>query len=186
MSILRWVVKSNSTLPNDATVGASATEVHVSASLQSPADSCQLLGSGEPSPTTVIEQEIIMEATKANQTSEVNVKAADFLLPECPNRSFPKQMFGKQRRAFSPSWYSKYPSLHYVEAKDCVLCFYCKVADKRALMLTHNNDDVFSVTGFSNWKNALEKFENNNIQNLIVKQCWLYQFQELPGILENY
>ena len=95
-------------------------------------------------------------------------------------------MFGKQRRAFSPSWYSKYPWLHYVEAKDCVLCFYCKVADKCALMLTHNNDDVFSVTGFSNLKNALEKFENHNIQNLIVKQCWLYQFQELPGILENY
>ena len=45
MSILRWVVKSNSTLPNDATVGASATEVHVSASLQSPADNYQLLGS---------------------------------------------------------------------------------------------------------------------------------------------
>ena len=35
------------------------------------------------------------------------------------------------------------------------------LADKRALMLTHNNDDVFSVTGFSNWKNALEKFENH-------------------------
>ena len=37
------------------------------------------------------------------------------------------------------------------------------MADKRALtcMLTHNNDDVFSVTGFSNWKNALEKFENH-------------------------
>ena len=35
------------------------------------------------------------------------------------------------------------------------------VADKCALMLTHKNDDVFSVTGFSNWKNALEKFENH-------------------------
>ena len=84
MSILRCVVKSNSTLPNDATVGASSNEVHVSASLQSPADSCQLFSIGEP-PTTFIELPE-MEATRANVTSEVNVKAADFLLPECPNQ----------------------------------------------------------------------------------------------------
>ena len=64
-----------------------------------------------------------MKATKANLTSEVNVKAGEFLLPECPNQpnlSFPKQTFGKQRRAFSPSWYSKYPWLHYVEAEEIV------------------------------------------------------------------
>ena len=188
MSILRWVVKSNSTLPNDATAGASTTEVHVSAnhlqtcscqleSLQSPTD--MQLPIGEP-PTTFIELPE-METTKANITSEVNVKAANFVLPECPNqRTFPSWS-SKQRWAFSPSWYCKYPWLHNVEAKDCVLCFYCMVADKRALMMMSHLS-----LGFPTGKMHLRSLKIINTQNLIVKQCCLYQFQELPGMLENF
>ncbi len=46
------------------------------------------------------------------------------------------------------------------------------VADKRSLMFTHNRDDVFSKTGFYNWKKALEKFEkhqNTNSQHEAVE-----------------
>ena len=76
--------------------------------------------------------------------------------------SFPKRAFGKQYRAFSPSWYKKFSWLHYQEGSDNVLCFYCHVADLQHLQVKHK-DNVFSHTGFSNWKNALSKFEKHQM-----------------------
>lgn len=81
-------------------------------------------------------------------------------------RPFPLRSFGKQQRAFCATWYNKYPWLHYQEADDSVLCFYCVVAEKRGLsssaaVRSKSADDAFIRTGFSNWKRALEKFEKH-------------------------
>lgn len=81
--------------------------------------------------------------------------------PHQPVLSFPLRKFGDQQRGFSASWYRKYPWLHYQEGNDNVLCFYCLVADKRGLPVSGNKDDVFSKTGFDNWKKALERFEKH-------------------------
>ena len=83
-----------------------------------------------------------------------------------PILQFPLRLFGKQQRAFCASWYKKYPWLHYQEANDSVLCFYCSVAEKRGLgssSVVRNNsaEDVFITAGFSNWKKALERFEKH-------------------------
>lgn len=87
------------------------------------------------------------------------------LIPESPHQpvllSFPLRKFGDQQRAFSASWYHKYPWLHYQEGNDNVLCFYCMVADKRGLPVSCNKDDALSKTGFNNWKKALERFEKH-------------------------
>ena len=91
------------------------------------------------------------------------------LIPERahqPFLKFPLRSFGKQQRAFCATWYSKYPWLHYKEADDSVLCFYCLVAEKRGLSSSaavRNNsaDDTFVKTGFSNRKKALERFEKH-------------------------
>ena len=99
-----------------------------------------------------------------NRTSE-----AACLIPERahqPLLQFPLRSFGKQQRAFCASWYSKYPWLHYQEADDSVLCFYCLVAEERglgssAVVRNKSTDDAFIRTGFSNWKKALEKFDKH-------------------------
>ena len=78
-----------------------------------------------------------------------------------PELLFPLREFGKQRRSFCSSWYCKYPWLHYQEGSDSVLCYYCLVADKRGLQITHNKDEAFTRNGFSNWKKALERFEKH-------------------------
>ena len=75
--------------------------------------------------------------------------------------SFPLHEFGKQRRSFCSSWYSKYPWLHYQEGNDTVLCFYCLVAHKRSLQITQTKDEAFGSSGFSNRKKALERFEKH-------------------------
>lgn len=85
------------------------------------------------------------------------------LIPNKANQpflSFPKRAFGKQYRAFSPSWYKHYSWLHYQEGSDKVLCFYCHVAELQHLPVKHK-DKVFSTTGFSNWKKALSKFQKH-------------------------
>ena len=98
-----------------------------------------------------------------------NVTGTAHLIPERahqPILPFPLRSFGKQQRAFCASWYKKYPWLHYQEANDSVLCFYCLVAEKRGLgssVVVRNKsaEDVFVTTGFSNWKKALERFEKH-------------------------
>ena len=51
--------------------------------------------------------------------------------------------------------------LHYQEGSDTVLCFYCMVAEMRNLPVSRNKDDVFCKSGFTNWKKALEKFDEH-------------------------
>ncbi|KAI6646954.1 Zinc finger MYM-type protein 1-like isoform X1 [Oopsacas minuta] len=66
--------------------------------------------------------------------------------------SFPLRTFGKQQRGFNLSWYKTFPWLHYQEGSDSVLCFYCLVADKHGLKISGYMGEMFTSTGFSNWK----------------------------------
>ena len=78
--------------------------------------------------------------------------------PHQPVLNFPKRTFGKQKRAFSVSWYKLHPWLHYIQEKDCVLCFYCATAVYRKIPLSGYVDKAFTDTGFDNWKKALDRF----------------------------
>ena len=78
--------------------------------------------------------------------------------PHQPVLNFPKRTFGKQKRAFSASWYKLHPWLHYIQEKDCVLCFYCATAVYRKIPLSGYVDKAFTDTGFDNWKKALDRF----------------------------
>ena len=94
----------------------------------------------------------------------VSSDASINLIPEKahhPMLLFPPRTFGKQKQSFCLSWYLKYPSLHYQEASDSVLCFHCHVAEKRHLLLTLSKDDAFTTIGFSNWKKAIERFNKH-------------------------
>ncbi len=153
MSILRWVVKTNPAAVSTASAcqqAAADDGLHVlTCDTSASAGQATLLESHATQTT----------GSAANLPQQPQSTSQPELLPERPNQpvlSFPQRTFGKQRRAFSSSWYSKYPWLHYHAGPDNVLCFYCMVADKRSLVFTHNRDDVFSRKGFSNWKKALD------------------------------
>ena len=80
-----------------------------------------------------------------------------------PILSFPLRTFGKQQRGFNSSCIQvkTFPWLDYQEGSDSVLCFYCLVADKHGLKISGYMDEMFTSTGFSNWKKAIEKFEKH-------------------------
>ena len=98
------------------------------------------------------------EPEEHSMQSPVETPEPASLIPERahqPFLKFPLRTFGKQQRAFCATWYSKYPWLHYKEADDSVLCFYCLVAEKGGLsssaaMRNNSADDTFVITGFSN------------------------------------
>ncbi|XP_057793084.1 uncharacterized protein LOC131009690 [Salvia miltiorrhiza] len=71
--------------------------------------------------------------------------------------NYPNTQFGNQLRSFQDVWYQKFVWLEYSVAKDACFCFWCylfKPEDKSSRYRT----DVFTKTGFSNWKKALIKF----------------------------
>ena len=75
---------------------------------------------------------------------------------------FPKRSFGNKvpaQRSFQPSWFDKWPWLHYLESSDAVLCITCAQArSHNKLNWSLNMDLAFLSTGFSNWKDATRKF----------------------------
>ena len=75
---------------------------------------------------------------------------------------FPKRSFGKKvvvNRSFQPSWFEKWPWLHYIENDDAVVCFTCAGANRqKKLQWSSNSDLAFISKGFTNWKDATVKF----------------------------
>ena len=76
--------------------------------------------------------------------------------------SFPKREFGKTKvlkRSFQPSWFDKWPWLHYIESDDSVLCYTCaKASLQKKLQWSSSADMAFISRGFVNWKDATVKF----------------------------
>jgi hypothetical protein len=75
--------------------------------------------------------------------------------PTQPILKIPLKQFGNnaKKRAFSKSWYINYNWLEYKESKDLAFCFYCFLFKEpgRAEIFGY---DVFSKTGFNDWKHA--------------------------------
>ena len=82
--------------------------------------------------------------------------------PHQPVFKFPMSSFGNQKRSFCPQCYAKYHWLHYNEADDTVICFYCMTDDRRDPQITAYKDDIFTKKGFCNWKKAIDKFEKHD------------------------
>lgn len=82
--------------------------------------------------------------------------------PSKPNQprslSFPKTTFGKdpKQRSFNPTWFDKFPWLHYDQNKDAAFCFTCLSALRKSMISATKAETVFTETGYRNWKKALE------------------------------
>ena len=94
---------------------------------------------------------------------------------------FPSRKFGKISRCFRDAWFTKYELLEYSTSKDAAFCFWCYLFGgfKGG---KHGGHDVFSKTGFTNWKKAIEKFNEhiggvNSPHNDCRIQCFGFQNQ---------
>ena len=87
-------------------------------------------------------------------------------LPEEPHQpkdlKFPQRNFCKTKvvkRSFQPSWYTKWPWIHYNQNDDTVMCFICaQAAAQKKLLSSSHADLAFKSSGFYNWKDATVKF----------------------------
>lgn len=71
--------------------------------------------------------------------------------------SYPMTKFGKQNRSFSKSFYEKYDWLEYSIKQDAVFCFLCRNFG----MNSSYEEEVFTKTGFKNWKHITEKLHKH-------------------------
>jgi hypothetical protein len=66
---------------------------------------------------------------------------------------FLKTKFGPNWRSFLNAWYTKYDWLEYNVEKDVAYCFHYFLF-KSSSNVSHFGHDVFTKTGFKNWKKA--------------------------------
>ena len=78
---------------------------------------------------------------------------------------FPGRRFGKEtyNRSVKPSWFEKWPWLHYVKESDCLVCFSCISAVEKKLIRQDvvRLDNTFVKGGFTNWRKSSEKFKEH-------------------------
>ena len=64
-----------------------------------------------------------------------------------------------QKRKFNADWYKRFFSwIRYDVCTDSAFCGICRTF---RTLRNHNNKTNFTNNGYSNWKNALEKFKNH-------------------------
>ena len=68
------------------------------------------------------------------------------------NIRFPSSNFSGKLRSFSIAWYRDYTWLEYSVSRDAVFCFACRLFAPR-----YRISEVFTLNGFSYWKNVSGK-----------------------------
>lgn len=83
--------------------------------------------------------------------------------PNQPNpKCIPVQTLSSRVLHFQERWYREYPWPYYSHAVKGILCFYCvKTYTVQNSIMSKKADPAFSLKGFTNWKNALERFERH-------------------------
>jgi len=113
-------------------------------------------------------------------------------LGESPNhldaKLIPRQTAVKRMLSFQNTWYQKFPWLHYSSEVQGILCFHCAKAEERQLAdLSKRRETVFSISGFRNWKKAIDRFgehEKSQSHKFSVQQL-LQQSQPVDHQLDS-
>lgn len=66
-------------------------------------------------------------------------------------QQYQKKRQGNRDRSFQKTWYDAFPWLEYFEDQDACFCYPCQMFAKGS-----TKEKTFVVTGFSNWKTAME------------------------------
>jgi hypothetical protein len=67
---------------------------------------------------------------------------------------------GPDKRSFLSAWYDKFDWLEYSVEKNAAFCFHCFLF-KSSSNGNHYGSDVFTKSGFTNWKKASEYFRGH-------------------------
>jgi hypothetical protein len=73
---------------------------------------------------------------------------------------YPLTFIDGQNRKFNAEWYKRYSWLRYDIASDSAFCGVCLYS--KTIKSKNNNKTNFTDIGFSNWKNALKKFNKHH------------------------
>ncbi|CAF1440606.1 unnamed protein product [Adineta ricciae] len=68
-----------------------------------------------------------------------------------------------EKRHFCHKWFKSYPWLEYSITNNKAYCFFCRFAYDPV-----KSDEIFTITGFNNWKKGIEKF-NKHQSSLLHK-----------------
>ena len=83
--------------------------------------------------------------------------------------TFPVTCFGGQNRKFSIAWLKKYPWLAYSPSENSAYCVPCVLfAPNEVGMTGCQGTGSLVKVGFTNWKKALQKFEQHQQANLNI------------------
>ena len=113
------------------------------------------------------EVEIVADPGLRKLIEEYDVGARDRIRKEyvamgpCQPRghNFPRKKMGKDNRCFREVWFKDRDWLEYSVSKDAAFCFWCYLF--RPSNIGFGGDDVFTRSGFINWKKAIEKFNEH-------------------------
>lgn len=118
---------------------------------------------------------VVHNSTPSNAaTIELSSKCIDPVgKPHQPhNFSFPKKKIGQWNRSFKANWFNDFPWLHYVEESDSVISYVCAHQNKKGNLSTAKNKELtFIKGGYSNWKNAIARFQEHQKSNCHILAC---------------
>ena len=118
---------------------------------------------------------VVHNSTPSNAaTIELSSKCTDPVRkPHQPhNFSFPKKKIGQWNRSFKANWFNDFPWLHYVEESDSVICYVCAHQNKKGNLSNAKNKELtFIKGGYSNWKNAIARFQEHQKSNCHILAC---------------
>ncbi|KAL6540509.1 hypothetical protein OROMI_024392 [Orobanche minor] len=94
--------------------------------------------------------------------------------------NFPQKQFNKIRRSFQKNWFTDFDWLEYSVAKDEAYCLWCYLF--KPTRAHYPGKDVFTTTGFNNWKKALNVFREHvgsvgSFHNEATRQCQAFKNQ---------
>jgi hypothetical protein len=108
----------------------------------------------------------IYSPTSILPISEFHIKRVHKPFPNVPYQpdvaNIRPHVTGKRTRNFQQHWFGQFACLHYPCALEAILCYPWAKAEYLELNnLAKKRETAFTVTGFRNWKKALEKFEDH-------------------------
>ncbi|KAK1365231.1 Zinc finger MYM-type protein 1-like protein [Heracleum sosnowskyi] len=158
------------------------TSTHVNVGVESPTSNKRACVEFNP-------ENLISDPGRREQIEECNVNIRDQVrrayLTKGPcqplNYEFPKTQYGIERKSFQKSWVKEFDRLEYSIKYDRAYCLWCYLFKPNRAY--NSGRDVFSATGFNNWKRALEVFRDHigsfgSSHNEATRRCQAFKNQK--------
>ena len=111
-------------------------------------------------------------------------KSIDKYQPDATH--IPKQTWDTNKKAyFQNSWHLKYSWLHWDEKIKDILCIKCVNLKNDEINMQTKGEPEFRKCGFTNWKKALQKFNNHEVSDMHEYACKTVNPIPIDHIIDN-